>query len=121
MVESLDRCVITALSAKDRIDASEEFLRKIAGQEILIIAPTRMVADEFARSCCVKAGGLFGIHRFSPGALAVEIASARLAASGKSVLSGVAVDALAARAVQECRGTESLPWFEPVASTPGFF
>src|SRR5262249_3487962 len=44
-----------------------------------------------------------------------------MAAAGKSVLVGVAVDALAARAVQECRTQSSLLWFEPVATTPGFF
>ena len=68
-----------------------------------MVSATRMAVDELARSLCEKTGGFFGIHRFSPGALAVELASPRLALSGKSVLAGVAVEALAARAVQECQ------------------
>src|SRR5206468_9908303 len=34
---------------------------------------------------------------------------------------GVAVDALAARAVHACQIDEELEWFAPVASTSGFF
>src|SRR2546427_602264 len=113
--------VITSLAARDRLKACEDFLEAQAGQEVLIVSATRMAADELARSSSLKAGGAFGIHRFSPGALAVDIASERLALSGKSVLAGVAVDALAARAVQDCRTGSGLKWFEPVATTPGFF
>src|SRR6187549_31915 len=113
--------LITALDGSQRLSACEQFLTTVAGNESLIVAPTRMAADELARRCCLSGGGSFGVHRFSLGALAVEIASARLANAGKSVLAGIAVDALAARAVQDCRSTSSLSWFEPVASTPGFF
>jgi len=113
--------LITSLAARDRLQACEQFLQTTAGQEVLIVSATRMAADELARSFCLKTGGAFGIHRFSPGALAIEIASERLALSGKSVLSGIAVDALAARAVQDCRTSSGLSWFEPVATTPGFF
>ena len=113
--------VITSLAARDRLKSCEDFLDAQTGQEVLIVSATRMAADELARSFSLKAGGAFGIHRFSPGALAVDIASERLAVSGKSVLAGVAVDALAARAVQDCRTGSGLKWFEPVATTPGFF
>jgi ATP-dependent helicase/nuclease subunit B len=89
--------------------------------ETLIVAPTHMAADELARRWCVERGGALGLHRFSLGMLARELASPRLASSGKSVLAGIAVDALAARAVQECRTTTNLQWFEPVATAPGFF
>jgi len=113
--------VITALAAGDRRRACESFLDQTAGRELLVVSQTRIAADEVARAFCLKKRGYFGIHRFSPGALAVEIASSRLALSGKTVLAGIAVDALAARAVQDCRGGSGLPWFEPVATTPGFF
>jgi RecB family exonuclease len=103
------------------MDTCEEFLRLVAGQEVLILASTRMAADELARRFCLGTGGSFGIHRFSLGALAVEIASPRLALSSKSVLAGIAVDALAARATQDCRANSGLLWFEPVATTTGFF
>ena len=115
------RRVVTALALRDRLQACEAFVESAAGQELLIVSPTRMAADELARNLCARSGGLFGIHRFSPGAFAVELASPRLALSAKSVLAGVAVDALAARAVQDCRANAALYWFEPVATTPGFF
>ena len=85
------RRVTTALAARDRLKVCEEFLQTLAGDELVIVAPTRMAADELARSFCLSSAGSFGMHRFSLGALAVEIASPRLAASGKSVLAGVAV------------------------------
>jgi hypothetical protein len=109
------------LAVQDRLAACEDFLRSLGGQEVLVVSPTRMAADELARRLSLKTGGSFGIHRFSLGALAVEIASPQLAAHGKSVLAGVAVEALAAHAVQECRAASALQWFEPVATTPGFF
>src|SRR5262245_49683656 len=112
---SSSRRVVTALALRDRLQACESFVKSAGGQELLIVSATRMAADELARSLCLRIGGLFGIHRFSPGALAVELASPRLALSAKSVLAGVAVDALAARAVQDCRTNAALCWFEPVA------
>src|SRR5262245_23855600 len=121
MQSASTRRIVTALAARERIGACEGFLQATAGQEILIVAPTRMAADEMARNFCLGRTGSFGMHRFSLGALAVEIASPRLAASGKSVLAGVAVDALAARAVEESRAKSGLRWFEPVADAPGFF
>src|SRR5262245_22240866 len=118
---SSSRRVVTALALRDRIQACETFAQSTAGQELLVVSATRMAADELARGLGAKAAGFFGIHRFSPGALAVELASSQLALSGKSVLAGVAVEALAARAVQECQGKTALHWFEPVATTTGFF
>lgn len=113
--------LVTSLAADDRIRACTEFLHTLAGRESLVVSATRMAADELARAHCLKSGGSVGVHRFSLASLAVEIASERLASSGKSVLAGVAVDALAARAVQDCRLESALQWFEPVATTPGFF
>src|SRR5262245_20738958 len=115
------RRLVTSLSAYTRIQVIAEFLSSFPGREVLIIAPTRTAADEVVRSVSLKSHGAFGEHRDTLAALAVEIASPRLVADGLSILSGVAVDALAARAVQHCRKTAELDWFEPVATTPGFF
>jgi ATP-dependent helicase/nuclease subunit B len=113
--------IVTALAAHDRLNAAEDFLRAAAGREVLVVSSARAAADELARSVSLKDAGVFGVHRFSLGALAVEIASTHLALRGRSVLAGVAVDALAARAVQDCRAASGLQWFEPVCTTPGFF
>jgi ATP-dependent helicase/DNAse subunit B len=61
------------------------------------------------------------VRRYTLLQLAVEAATERLVDAGKTVLAGVAVDALAARAVYECRRQEKLDWFDAVARTPGFF
>jgi ATP-dependent helicase/nuclease subunit B len=113
--------LITSLRAQDRLGPCEEFLQRAGRTEVLVVSATRMAADELVRAHTLKSGGSFGIHRFSLASLAVEIASERLAAAGKALLAGVAVDALAARAVQNCRAEASLKWFEPVAGTTGFF
>src|SRR4051794_26173727 len=106
------------MTAQDRLKAAAEFLRAFPGQEILLVSPTRPPADELLRGMCAEAGSVFGIHRFTVPQLAIEAATRRLAEAGKTVLAGVAVDALAARAVHSCRNEGELHWFEPVANTP---
>src|SRR5262249_53216028 len=120
MTDASSHRVIAALAGCERLNACEEFLRHVTG-EALIIAASRMAADELARRVCCKTGGSLGLHRFRLGAFAIEGAPPRLSLSGKSVLDGIAVDALAARSVQECRARSHLKWFEPVATAPGFF
>jgi RecB family exonuclease len=110
---------ITSLSAAERLAEAGTFLREFRNQEVLILAPSRAAADELVRELCVQNGAVFGVHRFSPIQLAIEAATPRLVEAGKTILAGVAVDALAARAVYECR--KKLEWCESVARTPGFF
>ena len=113
--------IVTALDARSRLKTCAEFLLNAGQEEVLTVSATRMAADELARRLYLAKRGGFGLHRFSAGALAVELASPELALSGKSILAGIGVDALAARAVHDCRTGSELKWFEPVAGTPGFF
>src|SRR4051812_2616340 len=76
-----------------------------------------MAADEFVRQACAESNGVFGVHRFTLPQLAFTLAEQ----TGKSILAGVAMDALAARAVHAARTAGQLTWFDPVATTPGFF
>src|SRR5262249_47001637 len=115
------RRIITAYSAHTRILAAREFLSSVADREVLLVAPTRQAADDVVRGEVCDHGASFGVHRFTLASLAVEIASPRLATDGFSILSGVAVEALAARATERCRARGVLRWFDPVARTPGFF
>src|ERR1051325_5740173 len=80
-----------------------------------------MAADELVRGICIQAGSVFGVHRFTLVQLAIQAATSRLVDQNKTILAGVAVDALAARAVYECRKRGELEWFESVARTSGFF
>ena len=113
--------LVTAFDTESRLKASTEFLQRLPNQELLVIAGTRGAADELVRGICAETGAIFGIHRFTLLQLALHAATPRLVASGKTVLAGVAVDALAARAVYECRRQNKLKRFESVARTPGFF
>jgi RecB family exonuclease len=115
------RRLLTAFSTEERLQAAAEFLTTHSGEEILVVAATRTAADELIRRCCRESRVVFGVHRFTLPQLAFLLASERLAQEGRSFLTGVAMDAIAARAVQTCRTGSGLSWFEPVALTPGFF
>src|ERR1041385_5621578 len=104
--------LLTSLSAHERILAAIEFLETHNGREVLLVAPTRMAGDEIVRLLALQTGRSFGVHRFTLASLAMEIARPRLAADGFSILSGVAVDALAASATARCRKQSPLGWFE---------
>ncbi len=113
--------LVTSLSTNQRLTCAGEFLTESSGQELLIVAASRTAADELVRAMAVQSNGVFGAHRFSLPQLAASISAGPLADSGTTVLGGVAVDALAARSVDACRKAGELEWFEPVASTPGFY
>jgi ATP-dependent helicase/DNAse subunit B len=113
--------LVTAFETGSRLAAATEFLEPLRDQEVLIIAGTRLAADELVREICNRIGSVFGVRRYTLLQLAVEAATERLVGTGKTVLAGVAVDALAARAGYECRRHEKLNWFDAVARTPGFF
>ena len=115
------RDLITSFDINGRANAAAEFLGRFARQEVLIVASTRAAADELVRGMCMRSGSVFGAHRFTLVQLAIQAAVTRLVEAGKTVLAGVAVDALAARAAYECRKRGKLQWFESVARTPGFF
>ncbi len=115
------RRIISAYSAQSRIHTAREFLVDFAEQEVLFVAASRPAADEVVRGLVLDHGMNSGVHRFTLPFLAFEIAGAHMAADGLSVLSGVAVDALAARATESCRSRGVLHWFEPIATTPGYF
>src|SRR5262252_6416649 len=115
------RKLLTSVSALDRFKAAVDFLTSCSDQERLLVSATRTAGDELLRGICSQTGFVFGVHRFTVPQLAIQIATSRLIDVGKTVLAGVAVDALAARAVHSCRQEHELAWFEPVANTPGFF
>ena len=115
------RRVVISLSAVDRLRFASEFLESYRGREVLLVSSTRTAGDELLRNICVRSGSVFGAHRFTVPQLAIEAAQKKLTEQKKTLLAGVAVDALAARAVYSCRKDGQLHWFGPVANTAGFF
>src|SRR5687767_13537449 len=115
------RRVVISLSAADRLRSASEFLESYRDREVLLVSSTRTAGDELLRNICVRNGSVFGVHRFTVQQLAIEAAQKTLTEEKRTLLAGVAVDALAARAVHTCRKDGRLHWFGPVANTVGFF
>jgi ATP-dependent helicase/nuclease subunit B len=115
------KTLITSFSVDQRLNTASEFLQSFAGREVVVLTSTRIAADGLVRGICLRTGAVFGVHRFTPAQFAIEAATKRLSAERKTILAGVAVDALAARAVHACRQRGELRWFDLVARTPGFF
>ncbi len=115
------RRIILSASHQRLLTEAAAFLQESAADAgALVLAATRGAAEDFIRGCCRERNGLLGVHIMTPleaaSVLATELAVQRKLAS----LSGLAMTALAARAVFECRRDGGLAYFEPVADTPGF-
>lgn len=114
-----DKLLLLAADAAERRQAAFAFLEKYCEQGPVVLAPTRGAADDLLRDAAVEAGGdgFFGVSRATPAQAAAEIAAGELARSGLAPVSGLALEALAARAVHLCRG--QLSWLGPIEDTPG--
>ena len=99
--------------------AAGRFLTEHAGKsEIVVLAPTRGAADDFLRAHC--GAGLLGAHALTLPHLAAQLASPELSRWGLAPVSQLGLEALTARVVHELRAASKLPYFSPVADTPGF-
>jgi ATP-dependent helicase/nuclease subunit B len=111
------RRLVQSASYAVLLDAAGEFLASLKDHpEVLILAHSRGAADDFVRSCCQT--GLLGVHRTTLTGLAVDLAEAPLARAGLSPLSKLSAEAMVARIIHKLKA-ESIPYFQPVADTPG--
>ena len=62
---------------------------------------------------------MFGVHRTTPGRFAADLAVAALARRDLAPVTGLGMEALAARAAERC-SQQGLRYFEPVVDYPGF-
>ena len=86
--------------------------------EVLILAPHKSAADDFARAACPAGTGMLGVHRMTLVQWAAQLATDSMAEENRAPLGGLAARALASRCVARCR--EDLEYFSPVVATPGF-
>jgi CRISPR/Cas system-associated exonuclease Cas4 (RecB family) len=86
--------------------------------EVVVVAPTRGAADDFVRAACD--GGFAGVHRLSLVRMAASIASGPMAAEGLAPVSGLGMEALAARVTHALHKDGKLDYFGPVARASGF-
>jgi CRISPR/Cas system-associated exonuclease Cas4 (RecB family) len=113
----LVRRLVESASYAVLLDAAGEFLNSCRSYpEVLIVAHRRGAADDLVRSH--GGAGMLGVHRLTLTLLAVDLAQAPLARAGLSPLSRLGTEALAARVIHQLRG-DAIPYFEPVAGTPG--
>jgi CRISPR/Cas system-associated exonuclease Cas4 (RecB family) len=99
------------------LEAAAEFLASLKDYpEIVVLAQTRGAADDFARSACRT--GFLGVHRMTVTGLAVDLAEGPLARAGLVPMGGLSAEAMVARVIHKLKA-ESIPYFQPVADTPG--
>ena len=86
--------------------------------EILLIAPTRAAASELA----IRAfpSGCQGVHALTLTQLAAHLAAQPMGRLRLAPISRLGIEALAARIVHTAVTAKALPYFAPVAQTPGF-
>ena len=113
--------LVESAAAELRLDAARAFVAQQArAGDVLIVAASRSAADDFARAIAAAGGATVGLHRFSLTQLAAHIAAPVLASRGVAPSSPLGREAVAARAAFDARGAGALPYFGPVAATPGF-
>ena len=111
------RTVVQSRSNAVLLDRAAEFLRSLQGHaEVVVLAQSRGAADDFARAACGT--GLLGVHRMTLTGLAVDLAEAPLARAGLTPVGALGAEAMVARVIHKLKA-ESIPYFQPVADTPG--
>ena len=86
-------------------------------RRFVVLAQSRGAADDFVRAACRT--GLLGVHRMTLTGLAVDLAEGPLARAGTGARSGgLSAEAMVARVIHKLKA-ESIPYFQPVADTPG--
>jgi ATP-dependent helicase/nuclease subunit B len=101
------------------LDRAAAFLSaKEPHSEILVIAPTRAAANELG----IRAfpSGCQGVHALTLTQLAANLAAQPLGRLALAPISRLGIEALAARVVHTAATANDLPYFAPVAQTPGF-
>ena len=86
--------------------------------EMLVIAPTRTAASELAAHAFPS--GCQGVHAFTLTQLAAHLAAQPMGRLALAPISRLGIEAIAARIVHAAATSNRLPYFAPVAQTPGF-
>jgi ATP-dependent helicase/nuclease subunit B len=115
----VSRALVHSRSNATLLDRAAAFLAaKEPHTEILVIAPTRAAANELA----IRAfpSGCQGVHTLTLTQLAANLAAQPMGRLALAPISRLGIEALAARIVHAAATANNLPYFAPVAQTPGF-
>lgn len=110
---------IVFASAATRLKEARQHAIK-ATPPLLIVAPTRSAADEFAFSIAGQQGATFGVTRSSVAELVVRTAIPALSAKGLTPSAPLSDEAVSARVTDDLMTQQALKYFAPVADMPGF-
>ncbi|WP_437928066.1 PD-(D/E)XK nuclease family protein [Sorangium sp. So ce291] len=112
--------LITSPSAAARLDRAVGWLRRRRPAErVLLVGASVESVSELARSSIRGRRATFGWHRLTLGRLAAALAMPALAARGLVPASGLAIEALSARAIDGLAQDGLLGRFARVADRPG--
>ncbi|HEX5474151.1 MAG TPA: PD-(D/E)XK nuclease family protein [Vicinamibacterales bacterium] len=113
--------LIESSAAELRLREARAFVAShAAGGDVLLVGASRSSADDLARDVASSQGATLGIHRFSFTQLAARLAAPGLSSFGIAPSTYLGFEAVAARAAFDARRESDLPYFDPVARTPGF-
>ena len=113
--------IVHAHSATRLHSAAIHFLVAHQHGPVLILAPSRATADDLIREACAytPAQGFLGIQRLTLTQLAASLAASKLAEQTLKPASRLAIEALTTRVIAHAQREEQIPYFSPVAGTPG--
>jgi ATP-dependent helicase/nuclease subunit B len=89
-----------------------------ADSEVVVLSPTRAAANELTLAAFDV--GCQGVHALTLMQLAANLAAQPMGRLALAPISRLGIEALAARIVNTARRANQLPYFAPVAQTPGF-
>ena len=113
------RLFLVSRSSGQLLDRARSFLDEHAGRsEVLVLAPTRAAASEFALNAFES--GCQGVHALTPIQLAAHLAARPMSRQGLAPISRLGTEAIATRIVHAAQRAKKLRYFAPVALTPGF-
>lgn len=113
------RSLLISRSSSSLLDRATTFLRTHArDSEVLILGPTRAAANELALGAFDQ--GCQGVHALTITQLAAQVAAPSMGRQALAPISRLGMEALAARIVHTAHSANELPYFSPVALTPGF-
>ncbi|MEO8602204.1 MAG: PD-(D/E)XK nuclease family protein, partial [bacterium] len=113
--------IVLSPDGSARLAAAEAFVDALpAGAEVLVVGAGRQAVDDFARRVARPRRAVVGLHRFTLTQLAARLAAPALSAAGLAPCPPLAAHAVAARATFDALAAGAIPFFAPVARTPGF-
>jgi ATP-dependent helicase/nuclease subunit B len=113
--------VITSFASHNRIARGQDWLKaRRPAEELLLIGPTLVAANEIARKAAQSKGASFGYHRMTLAQLASALARPGLVAKNLVPLGTLGVQAIANRAIHKLSEAGGLGRYSKLRDGPGF-